>query len=251
MRQNKKASTVRSEGHNLVNVLYVIRGMVEAHLLCAEEGSYKEISKRLAHAEDVMKKVHQYSQTALEITKRFGQYLCLEEATRHEFSHASLHEIWKKVRSKINRSYQTQKIEWVIKIPASFPLVQCNAKDLEEILYSLAANAVEAMEIEEERPRKIIVRAQIGYSAQEKPYAILTLADTGQGILQHQLPFLFRPFFTTKPEGCGNGLGLYFTKELVRKNGGRIAVSSFETYGTTFTLEFKLYQALEENPSLS
>ena len=69
---------------------------------------------------------------------------------------------------------------------------------------------------------------------------MITLSDTGPGIPKDQLPYIFHPFFTTKAEGQGNGLGLYLTKELVRKNGGRITVSSFEGSGTTFTLEFPL-----------
>ena len=67
---------------------------------------------------------------------------------------------------------------------------------------------------------------------------MITLSDTGPGILQEHLRRLYHPFFTTKPEGIGDGLGLYLARELVLKNKGRITASSFEGSGTTFTLEF-------------
>ncbi len=46
------------------------------------------------------------------------------------------------------------------------------------------------------------------------------------------------PFYTTKGEK-GTGLGLYITKQLVERNGGKISVRSKSNQGTTFTLEFK------------
>ena len=61
----------------------------------------------------------------------------------------------------------------------------------------------------------------------------LTVADTGQGIPRHNLGRLFEPFFTTKKD-VGTGLGLWVTRELVRKNGGTIQVRSREGVGTIF-----------------
>ncbi len=72
----------------------------------------------------------------------------------------------------------------------------------------------------------------------EEPSAVITVSDTGPGIPEECLAKLFSPFYTTKPEGVGNGLGLYLTRELVLKNKGQIKVSSFPLMGTSFTLEF-------------
>ncbi len=47
----------------------------------------------------------------------------------------------------------------------------------------------------------------------------------------------FEPFHTTKGEK-GTGLGLYITKQLVERNGGKISVKSKEGEGTSFVLEF-------------
>ena len=56
----------------------------------------------------------------------------------------------------------------------------------------------------------------------------LLVEDNGGGIDQSLLPRIFDPFFSTKDE-VGTGIGLWVTKELVEKNGGRVLVTSDTT----------------------
>jgi signal transduction histidine kinase len=65
-------------------------------------------------------------------------------------------------------------------------------------------------------------------------HAQLQICDTGSGIPPEQLPKIFEPLYTTKPEGTG--LGLFIVREIVAAHGGTIAVKSVEGQGTTFTL---------------
>lgn len=64
----------------------------------------------------------------------------------------------------------------------------------------------------------------------------LTLAvqDTGRGIPTAQLPLLFTPLYTTKPDGTG--LGLSIVREIVAAHEGTITVASAPGHGTTFTI---------------
>jgi len=62
----------------------------------------------------------------------------------------------------------------------------------------------------------------------------LEISDTGVGIPEDELPLIFEPLHTTKPEGTG--LGLYLVQEIVAVHDGRIAVRSVPGAGTTFTL---------------
>ena len=66
----------------------------------------------------------------------------------------------------------------------------------------------------------------------------IIIQDTGSGISKDQMRHLFEPFHTTKGEK-GTGLGLYITKQLVERNGGKISVKSEEGKGTSFILELK------------
>ena len=58
-----------------------------------------------------------------------------------------------------------------------------------------------------------------------RPGVRITVADTGCGIPRAYLRRIFEPFFTTKDE-IGTGLGLWVTRELVEKHGGRLSVRS-------------------------
>ena len=58
--------------------------------------------------------------------------------------------------------------------------------------------------------------------------------SAGSGIPAEQLPHIFEPLYTTKPEGTG--LGLYLMQEIVAAHGGKVMVESVVEQGTTFTL---------------
>jgi signal transduction histidine kinase len=62
---------------------------------------------------------------------------------------------------------------------------------------------------------------------------LVSLSDTGVGIPADLLPKVFKPMFTTKPEGKGTGLGLAICREIVRSHGGEIQIESEEGKGTT------------------
>jgi PAS domain S-box-containing protein len=71
----------------------------------------------------------------------------------------------------------------------------------------------------------------------------VTITDTGTGIAADQIPLLFVPFHTTKPEGTG--LGLYVVQEVAAAHHGRVTVSSEMGVGTSFTLILPVWHADE------
>ncbi len=64
----------------------------------------------------------------------------------------------------------------------------------------------------------------------------IKIEDNGTGMSAAQLKKLFKPFHSTK-EGQGVGLGLYLTKEIIERCGGRISAKSKESQGTSFEIE--------------
>ncbi len=69
---------------------------------------------------------------------------------------------------------------------------------------------------------------------QDKGNAVITVADTGPGIDEKDLPLIFEPFFTRK--GAGTGLGLSITRRIVEEHAGTITVESEPGRGTSFTI---------------
>jgi PAS domain S-box-containing protein len=64
----------------------------------------------------------------------------------------------------------------------------------------------------------------------------IRIEDTGTGIAPEALERIFEPFYTTKPRGKGNGLGLLVTRSIVAEHGGTIDVTSELGKGTRFRI---------------
>ena len=91
------------------------------------------------------------------------------------------------------------------------------ADDLRQILTNLVSNACDALP---ESGGSVRIEAICSGGK-----ATITIADNGHGILPENLSRIFDPFFTTKTD-VGTGIGLWVSRDLVEKNGGRLFVET-------------------------
>ena len=74
-----------------------------------------------------------------------------------------------------------------------------------------------------------------------RQYFYIKVSDTGSGIKQADVPFIFDRGFRSDSSGSGNkGLGLYMAKDIVVRHGGEISVKSKEGKGTTFIIKLPI-----------
>ncbi|MBY4896807.1 sensor histidine kinase [Cupriavidus sp. AU9028] len=108
------------------------------------------------------------------------------------------------------------------------------------VLFNLIKNALQAMS---GNPAGAI---HISGSAGGGHYRV-HVRDAGHGVAPDVLPRIFDPFFSTKPQGSGNGMGLAFCRRVLEAFGGRIGCESVPGRHTVFTLYLPAMPAATES----
>jgi two-component system NtrC family sensor kinase len=105
--------------------------------------------------------------------------------------------------------------------------LKCNPQKLQQAFVALLINAVEAMP----GGGKIIVKVDC-----MKENIEIRIIDEGNGILPKDFPHIFEPFYSTKNESKGTGLGLAVTYGIITNHKGTISVEHTSNKGTTFLI---------------
>lgn len=71
-------------------------------------------------------------------------------------------------------------------------------------------------------------------------YVVISIEDNGGGISEENESKVFDPFFTTRPQGEGVGLGLAICSNIIDEHNGTITLNSFEGIGSIFQIELPL-----------
>jgi signal transduction histidine kinase/CheY-like chemotaxis protein len=119
--------------------------------------------------------------------------------------------------------------------------IEGDRSQLEQVLINLIVNARDAMPDGGTLSLAVGVTEHPGLRVTTGPlragrYATLTVTDTGTGMDADTIARIFDPYFTTKPDGRGTGLGLSTVYGIVEQAGGGIAVDSAVGRGTTFRI---------------
>jgi polar amino acid transport system substrate-binding protein len=112
----------------------------------------------------------------------------------------------------------------------NLPAVLGNAQRIEQVIVNLLLNACQALPDKESR---ISLRTE---HDQATGSVMLTVADEGIGISPDDRPFLTDPFFTTKRDSGGTGLGLSVSAGIVKEHGGSLDFTSTPGEGTVVAL---------------
>ena len=111
--------------------------------------------------------------------------------------------------------------------------VMANRVQLQQVLFNLVTNAIEAMDAVVDRSRSIVIKTEIGSGV-----VGIAVEDSGTGIAPKDLEQIFSTFFTTK--ATGTGMGLSICRSIIEAHGGRLWASPGEPYGAVFRFTLPL-----------
>jgi C4-dicarboxylate-specific signal transduction histidine kinase len=114
--------------------------------------------------------------------------------------------------------------------------IQANAHQLEQVFCNLINNSLDVVNIDE---GKIEIEIQYEENYHNSKFYKIFIMDNGPGIPKEYHEAVFTPFFTTKGEGKGTGLGLFIVKNIITNHNGKIYLLDIENNGTTFIIELR------------
>jgi PAS domain S-box-containing protein len=181
--------------------------------------------------------ISRYLATMASETARCGEIvknlLAFSRQSKITIENNSIEEIIEKTLILISHDLKIKGIRLKKDIEANLSKVQCDFKQIQQILLNLVSNASEAMA----QNGTLTVSAR---HSEQKGLLEVKVSDTGCGIPEENLENIFEPFFTTKEEGKGVGLGLSVTYGIITGHNGSIEVESELEKGSTFTVYLPL-----------
>ena len=127
------------------------------------------------------------------------------------------------------------RISLTVSVAPAARYVRGSAALLDLALLNMAVNARDAM------PEGGELEVRAAPELTQPDWIKIEVRDTGHGMSKAILDRVMEPFFTTKPEGKGTGLGAMQILAAVRPAGGAVEVQSEEGVGTTFTLRLPVW----------
>jgi signal transduction histidine kinase len=115
------------------------------------------------------------------------------------------------------------------KLEEKIPAIWGDFNQIQQCVINLIFNAIDAM------PEGGTLTIRCGH-IQAKGVVNIGVEDTGSGISEEHLPHIFEPFYSTKTEGNGLGLGLATVYGIIDRHKGTITVESEVGKGTLFTI---------------
>jgi two-component system NtrC family sensor kinase len=169
-------------------------------------------------------------------TKRCGDIvkglLDFSSKGQDDFEEKHLNEILQGTYELMMHHIKISNITFQTDLSARSDIIYCSPNQIKQACIALLVNASEAVSENGE----ITIRTKNSDSNTVR----LEISDNGSGISPEDIPHIFEPFFSTKHDARGIGLGLPIVHGIVQNHGGKVEVDSVVGRGTTVSIVFPL-----------
>ncbi|SFU87098.1 sensor histidine kinase [Pseudoduganella namucuonensis] len=210
--------------HELNQPLTALRTMSDNAVLLFDRG----------RMDDVKHNLKTISQVVARMGSITGKLKSFARKSNAELEAVSVHTAISNALVLVERRLQLDKVTFQLRIAEADIYALCDSNRLEQVLLNLMTNALDSMA---GCPVRRLGLEVTGADGQVR----IGVSDSGPGLTDEARARLFEPFYTTKPQGEGLGLGLAISEQIVRDFGGTLRAEQCET-GACFVIELKAAQ---------
>lgn len=178
--------------------------------------------------EEILKDLNFIAEETMRSGNIVKNLLLFSRTQATEFKEANIEEVIEKCVMLIQHHLKLKNIQLIKDYQLKGKFIHCNAQQLQQAFLALMINSVEAMQHGGE--------LRITLLEGENDTIDVLISDTGVGIPDDIKEKIFEPFFSTKPEGKGIGLGLSVVYGIINNHNGKISLESVVGQGTTFKI---------------
>ncbi len=228
--------------HDFNNYLTVIRGYTE---LLRERLQGPEAQSEIGYIDDAARNATHLTRQLLAYGRR--QVLRPEALDLNEVVLET---------GKLLKSLLGEDVTLEVDLDPHVGLARADLGQTEQVIMNLALNGRDAMPeggVLSVRTHRVVlsVSEAVGFEVQPGSYVGLAIADTGTGMTEEVQAHAQEPFFTTKEQGRGTGLGLSTVHGIVAQSGGAISLESVVGEGTTVRVLLPVAEGLPQREPVS
>jgi signal transduction histidine kinase len=157
-----------------------------------------------------------------------AQVRALTKSSPPEKERLHINEIIRATVMLLEHEIQQNQVLLQMNLSSDLPPVQGDRVQLQQVILNLILNAIEAINRIPEIPREVIIST----ARNESKGMLITVQDSGSGLVLENLDRIFSAFYTTKPDGMGMGLAI--SRSIVEAHGGRIWATPNSPRGAVF-----------------
>lgn len=216
--------------HEIRNPLTSVKMLVQVHLGVLNEQGLPTDDMQIVEQE--IRRMERSVNSLLEYAR--------PEAS--EFKQFSIQELLNRMLKLIQGRCETQHIKLEVDCPASELMVEGDAMQIQQVILNFCLNAMDAMPHGGNLRIRATKKVDGQQNAENKIWDAMgnqansisiSVQDTGSGISESAKDLIYQPFFTTKPNGIGLGLGI--CQRIAKAHGGDINAKNNPNGGATFT----------------
>ena len=171
--------------------------------------------------------------------------LTFARAESHELGEVHFADAIQTSIALFGRQFEKEGIKVEIDIDPDLPLVRADGSRLRQVVVNMISNAYHALKARPDSSERKMFRITARRAGKSGEIVRVEFFDNGIGIKRKDLARVFDPFFTTRREAGGTGLGMSISFGIIRDFGGRINVESEEGKYTRFSIELSAVETRE------